>query len=112
MLDYYTYDLCGDFAPVFVRFFTGRQTGQKAVIPGFWQDDRKEIGSKKRLVFRNFPLQNPAAEEEGNARCERRIFTMKVRSSVKPICEKCKIIKRKGSIRVICENPKHKQRQG
>ncbi len=39
-------------------------------------------------------------------------FTMKVRSSVKPICEKCKIIKRKGSIRVICENPKHKQRQG
>ena len=42
---------------------------------------------------------------------ERRI-TVKVRSSVKPICEKCKIIKRKGSIRVICENPKHKQRQG
>ena len=37
---------------------------------------------------------------------------VKVRSSVKPICEKCKIIKRKGSIRVICENPKHKQRQG
>ena len=39
-------------------------------------------------------------------------FNMKVRSSVKPICEKCKIIKRKGKIRVICENPKHKQRQG
>ena len=36
---------------------------------------------------------------------------MKVRSSVKPICEKCKVIK-KGSIRIICENPKHKQRQG
>ena len=39
-------------------------------------------------------------------------ITVKVRASVKPICEKCKIIKRKGSIRVICENPKHKQRQG
>ena len=39
-------------------------------------------------------------------------ITMKVRSSVKPICEKCKVIKRKGSIRIICENPKHKQRQG
>lgn len=39
-------------------------------------------------------------------------FTVKVRSSVKPICEKCKVIKRKGSIRIICENPKHKQRQG
>ena len=37
---------------------------------------------------------------------------MKVRSSVKPICEKCKVIKRKGIVRVICENPKHKQRQG
>ena len=37
---------------------------------------------------------------------------MKVRSSVKPICEKCKVSKRKGSVRIICENPKHKQRQG
>lgn len=37
---------------------------------------------------------------------------MKVRPSVKKICEKCKVIKRKGKIRVICENPKHKQRQG
>ena len=37
---------------------------------------------------------------------------MKVRPSVKPICEKCKIIKRKGRIMVICENPKHKQKQG
>ena len=37
---------------------------------------------------------------------------MKVRPSVKKICEKCKIIKRKGKIMVICENPKPKQRQG
>ena len=37
---------------------------------------------------------------------------MKVRPSVKKICDKRKIIKRKGVIRVICENPKHKQRQG
>ena len=36
---------------------------------------------------------------------------MKVRPSVKPMCEKCKIIKRKGRIMVICSNPKHKQRQ-
>ena len=40
------------------------------------------------------------------------MFYMKVRASVKPICEKCKVIKRKGKIRIICENPKHKQRQG
>ena len=35
---------------------------------------------------------------------------MKVRPSVKPICEKCKVIKRKGHVMVICENPKHKQK--
>jgi len=37
---------------------------------------------------------------------------MKVRSSVKRICNNCKIIRRKGTVRVICKNPKHKQRQG
>ena len=35
---------------------------------------------------------------------------MKVRPSVKPMCEKCKIIKRKGKVMVICENPKHQQK--
>ncbi len=37
---------------------------------------------------------------------------MKVRASVKKICVKCKVIKRKGVLRVVCENSKHKQRQG
>ncbi len=37
---------------------------------------------------------------------------MKVRASVKKICRNCKIIRRKGSVRVICDNPRHKQRQG
>ena len=37
---------------------------------------------------------------------------MKVRPSVKRICDKCKIIKRHGVVLVICDNPKHKQRQG
>ena len=37
---------------------------------------------------------------------------MKVRPSVKPMCEKCKDIKRKGHVMIICENPKHKQKQG
>ena len=37
---------------------------------------------------------------------------MKVRTSIKPICDKCKVIRRHGKIRVICENPKHKQVQG
>jgi large subunit ribosomal protein L36 len=37
---------------------------------------------------------------------------MKVKPSVKKRCDKCKIIRRRGIIRVICENPRHKQRQG
>jgi large subunit ribosomal protein L36 len=40
-------------------------------------------------------------------------FPVKVRSSVKPICEHCKVVKRNGVTRIICKrNPKHKQRQG
>jgi large subunit ribosomal protein L36 len=38
--------------------------------------------------------------------------SMKVRASVKKICDKCKVIHRRGVVRVICVNPKHKQRQG
>ncbi|MFO7775320.1 MAG: 50S ribosomal protein L36 [Candidatus Hydrogenedentota bacterium] len=37
---------------------------------------------------------------------------MKVRASARKICERCKIIRRHGRVRVICSNPKHKQRQG
>ena len=37
---------------------------------------------------------------------------MKVKPSVKKRCDKCKVIKRKGVLRVICDNPKHKQRPG
>jgi len=37
---------------------------------------------------------------------------MKVRPSVKKICDKCKVIRRKGVIRVVCRDPRHKQRQG
>jgi large subunit ribosomal protein L36 len=37
---------------------------------------------------------------------------MKVRASVKKMCDKCKVIHRHGVVRVICVNPKHKQRQG
>lgn len=37
---------------------------------------------------------------------------MKVRTSVKKMCDKCKIVRRKGRVYVICETPKHKQRQG
>jgi len=37
---------------------------------------------------------------------------MKVRASVKKMCKKCKVIRRRGRVAVICDDPKHKQRQG
>nr|YP_009403513.1 ribosomal protein L36 [Downingia elegans]ASA34705.1 ribosomal protein L36 [Downingia elegans] len=37
---------------------------------------------------------------------------MKIRASVRKICAKCRLIRRQGRIRIICSNPRHKQRQG
>lgn len=37
---------------------------------------------------------------------------MKVKPSVKRICDKCKVIRRHGRVMVICDNQRHKQRQG
>lgn len=49
------------------------------------------------------PNQNGTRESE---------VKMKVNVRIKRMCRKCKIIKRKGVVRVICEDPRHKQRQG
>ena len=37
---------------------------------------------------------------------------MKVRPSVKKICKDCKVVRRQGVVRILCKNPRHKQRQG
>nr|YP_009667685.1 ribosomal protein L36 [Cololejeunea lanciloba]QCW58461.1 ribosomal protein L36 [Cololejeunea lanciloba] len=37
---------------------------------------------------------------------------MKIRASVRKICENCRLIRRRRQIMVVCSNPKHKQRQG
>ena len=37
---------------------------------------------------------------------------MKVRASVKKICKNCKVVRRQGIVRILCSNPRHKQRQG
>jgi large subunit ribosomal protein L36 len=50
------------------------------------------------------PARHPKKHEEGSS--------MKVQPSVKRICDKCKVIRRHGNVMVICENPRHKQRQG
>ena len=37
---------------------------------------------------------------------------MRVKASVKVICDKCRVVRRRGVVRIICSNVKHKQRQG
>jgi large subunit ribosomal protein L36 len=41
------------------------------------------------------------------------VQNMKVRPSVKKMCDRCKLIRRHGRVMVICsKDPRHKQRQG
>ncbi|MHB1567196.1 MAG: 50S ribosomal protein L36 [Acidiferrobacter sp.] len=37
---------------------------------------------------------------------------MKVRASVKRLCRNCKVVRRKGVVRIVCTDARHKQRQG
>ena len=37
---------------------------------------------------------------------------VKVKPSVKKICNKCRVIRRHGRVMIICTDPRHKQRQG
>ncbi len=55
------------------------------------------------------PSRHHPEQGEGSRKAE---GIMKVRASVKKICDKCKVIHRRGVVRVICVNSKHKQRQG
>jgi large subunit ribosomal protein L36 len=69
----------------------------------------REIGLDEKLNFKyNWDFGWINRREPG----KQEIVIMKVSSSIKKRCAKCKIVKRKGVLYVICENPKHKQRQG
>ena len=74
------------------------------ILP-LYQDPSRRQGHGADVSVRRDPGQDHLEKQVGGK-------SMKVRPSVKPMCEKCKIIKRKGRVMVICENPKHKQRQG
>ncbi|HEY4506059.1 MAG TPA: 50S ribosomal protein L36 [Candidatus Paceibacterota bacterium] len=37
---------------------------------------------------------------------------MRVRAAVKKRCPKCKIVRRRGRLYVVCDKKRHKQRQG
>ena len=80
-----------------VRLVAGRPAW-KSSSPGKEHDLTRGTNTRKKIGGRSW--------------CIRRIKIMKVRASVKKICDKCKLIHREGVVRVICTNPKHKQRQG
>src|SRR3954454_10402195 len=46
------------------------------------------------------------------SRYMKEIAPVREKPSVKKICDKCKVIRRHGRVMVICENLRHKQRQG
>ena len=50
---------------------------------------------------------SPRPDMDGKLR-----HTVKVKPSVKRICNKCRVIRRHGRVMVICDDPRHKQRQG
>ena len=62
------------------------------------------------LRARNAPTE-PAHSPLAREGCDRK-NPMKVKPSVKKMCDKCKVIRRHGRVMVICTNPRHKQRQG
>ncbi|KAL7408998.1 ribosomal protein L36-domain-containing protein [Mrakia frigida] len=59
------------------------------------------------------PTTSPIGSGSGSVLSEIGRRGMKVRSSVKLMCDGCQFVKRKGYLRVICsKDQKHKQRQG
>src|SRR5579875_3576993 len=74
---------------------------------------RAPSGDRERSRKGEGPAGLGAPRSGGRAGWAGAPLIMKVRPSVKRICEKCKIIRREGKVRVICtSNPKHKQVQG
>jgi large subunit ribosomal protein L36 len=67
-------------------------------------------------AFADFPHELSRSSARAAARAhqdaERQEDAVKVQPSVKKICDKCKVIRRHGRVMVICENLRHKQRQG
>ena len=89
-----------------MRFSRSREAGE----------GRGEGGEGPELFApRPFPLslrERGKLKRETAAGRSRREQAMKVMASVKKMCRKCKLIRRKRVVRVICTDPRHKQRQG
>lgn len=84
-------------------------TGARGVAPDRGCRDTQKAGVAPLKRLRKVPIFTVLADS-GLFQRETKV---KVRTSVQPICEHCKVVKRAGVTRIICKrNPKHKQRQG
>ncbi len=75
----------------------------------------EEAAGKRQVEGRDFSPAEKVAYRKGFSPGQSKEIgarKMKVRASVKKICMKCKVVHRRGVVRVICVNPKHRQRQG
>ena len=83
-----------------------------AVILTMLDDPTVRDRLKRQQWNRKRVLRGLQAVGGNSSQPDRRKCVMKVRASVRRICENCKIVRRKGIVRVICINTKHKQKQG
>ncbi|KAK4515203.1 uncharacterized protein ATC70_002813 [Mucor velutinosus] len=66
-----------------------------------------------RSAFQQFTRQQQPTLAAVNPSVLTLVRTMKVRSSVKKMCDGCSTVRRRGKLFVTCnKNKKHKQRQG
>ncbi len=86
-------------------------TSQRGALPTATNRNAGGRGNRRPII--EFLVHDRYVIQLPRERMYREKRPMKVRSSVKRMCEHCKIIRRRGVVRVICSrNPKHKQRQG
>mgnify|MGYP002067544530 CR=1 FL=1 len=71
---------------------------------------RRCLSTLTAVQYQSRQVQTPAARSSLSSPVPR--ADLSTRSSVRKICDKCKIIKRGRIVRIICKNPKHKQKQG
>jgi large subunit ribosomal protein L36 len=64
------------------------------------------------ILYFGTPLKIPPFLSKAWSVAATSLFIMKVRASVRRMCEKCKIVRRRGVVFVVCADPRHKQRQG
>ena len=72
----------------------------------------EEADDVARSSCRRWASRSPLRGRVRSADSTGKVDAVKVRPSVKKMCEKCRIIRREGRVWVICSNPRHKQRQG